>query len=182
MRTERFRLGDEVVEVTPADLGDGRWSFRIARGSGASRMETTLELDARRLGDGHWLARTKDALHEARVEREPGGGEGRTVRFGAEHVALARIDPFEGGGGAGGGGARGPRKVAAPIPGRVISVDVAVGDAVAEGQAVVVVEAMKMANELRTPIAGRVKSVHAKAGDRVDAGVALVVVEPVPSS
>jgi biotin carboxyl carrier protein len=49
---------------------------------------------------------------------------------------------------------------------------------VQEGQAVVIVEAMKMANELRTPIAGRVAAVRVAAGATVEAGQPLVVVEP----
>jgi biotin carboxyl carrier protein len=54
---------------------------------------------------------------------------------------------------------------------------VAPGDAVAARQSVVVVEAMKMENELRSPKAGRVKDVAVTAGTSVEAGRVLVVIE-----
>jgi pyruvate carboxylase subunit B len=60
------------------------------------------------------------------------------------------------------------------MPGRVVKVLVAVGDEVAAQQAVVVVEAMKMENELRANVAGRVESVHVKAGDAVEGSALLV--------
>jgi biotin carboxyl carrier protein len=63
------------------------------------------------------------------------------------------------------------------MPGRVVRVLVEPGDEVAVRQGVVVVEAMKMENELRSPKAGRVKDVSVKAGDSVEAGRVLLVVE-----
>lgn len=76
-----------------------------------------------------------------------------------------------------GGGAAGPRAVKAPMPGRVVRVLAAVGDEVAEHQGVVVIEAMKMQNELKSPKAGRVVRVAVTVGDAVGAGDVLAVVE-----
>ncbi len=76
-----------------------------------------------------------------------------------------------------GGGAAGPRPVKAPMPGRVVRVLVAPGDEVAEHQGVVVIEAMKMQNELKSPKAGRVVSVGIAVGDTVGSGDVLAVVE-----
>jgi biotin carboxyl carrier protein len=76
-----------------------------------------------------------------------------------------------------GSGADGPRPVKAPMPGRVVRVLVAVGDEVTEGQGVVVIEAMKMQNELKASKAGRVMKIAAVVGDTVGAGDVLVVVE-----
>ena len=76
-----------------------------------------------------------------------------------------------------GGGAAGPRAVKAPMPGRVVRVLVAVGDEVAEQQGVIVIEAMKMQNELKSPKAGKVVRVTVAVGDTVGAGDVLVVVE-----
>jgi biotin carboxyl carrier protein len=63
------------------------------------------------------------------------------------------------------------------MPGRVVRVLVAPGDEVQARQAVVVVEAMKMENELRSPKAGRVKDVAVTPGTSVEAGRVLVVIE-----
>jgi acetyl/propionyl-CoA carboxylase alpha subunit len=76
-----------------------------------------------------------------------------------------------------GGGAQGPRPVKAPMPGRVVRLLVEVGDEVAEGQGVVVIEAMKMQNELKASKAGRVARIGVVVGDTVGAGEILVVVE-----
>ena len=65
----------------------------------------------------------------------------------------------------------------APMPGRVVRVLVAVGDEVAEDAGVVVIEAMKMQNELKSPKAGRVIRVGVAVGDTVGSGDVLVVVE-----
>ena len=75
------------------------------------------------------------------------------------------------------GRADGEQKVVAPMPGRVVRVLVSEGDEVEARQPVVVIEAMKMENELRAPAAGRVREVAASPGTSVEAGRVLVVIE-----
>jgi pyruvate carboxylase subunit B len=67
--------------------------------------------------------------------------------------------------------------VRAPMPGLVVRIEVAVGDAVEPGKSLVVVEAMKMENELRAPAAGLVTAVHVAAGAPVEKGAALVTLQ-----
>ena len=69
----------------------------------------------------------------------------------------------------------GPFEVHAMIPGRVAAVTVAVGDAVTTGQTLLVVEAMKMQNELRAPRDGVVERVSVGVGETIDLGDLLVV-------
>ncbi len=71
----------------------------------------------------------------------------------------------------------GEARVAAPMPGRVLRVLVKPGDDVAVGQGLVVVEAMKMENEIGSPKAGRVREVAVTDGQSVESGRLLVVVE-----
>jgi biotin carboxyl carrier protein len=73
--------------------------------------------------------------------------------------------------------AHGEQSIIAPMPGRVVRVLVSAGDEVTARQPVVVVEAMKMENELRSPKAGRVKQVAVAPGTPVEAGRVLVVIE-----
>jgi biotin carboxyl carrier protein len=68
----------------------------------------------------------------------------------------------------------GPQQVIAPMPGKIVRVLVAAGDAVAARQALVVVEAMKMENELRAERPGIVARVHVKDGASVEAGAPLI--------
>ena len=75
------------------------------------------------------------------------------------------------------GGGKGPQKLLAPMPGKVVKVMVKPGDAVVDRQGVVVVEAMKMENELRAPKAGTVAEVRTAEGASVEAGAVLIVVE-----
>ena len=70
----------------------------------------------------------------------------------------------------------GPQRIDAPMPGKVVRVMVKVGDEVAEGQGLVVVEAMKMENELKSPKAGKVTELHAVEGAAVESGAKLAVV------
>jgi biotin carboxyl carrier protein len=70
----------------------------------------------------------------------------------------------------------GPQRIDAPMPGKVVRVLVKVGDEVQEGQGLVVVEAMKMENELRSPKAGTIVELHAVEGAAVESGAKLVVV------
>ena len=66
--------------------------------------------------------------------------------------------------------------LAAPMPGMIVEVKCAVGDTVAAGDEVLILEAMKMQNPLTSPIDGVVKAVNVKAGDSVDSGDVLIVI------
>ena len=72
-------------------------------------------------------------------------------------------------------GASGPTEIRAIIPGRVAAIRVVVGDVVEAGQSLLVVEAMKMQNELRAPRAGTVERVAVADADTIDNGDLLVV-------
>jgi biotin carboxyl carrier protein len=76
-----------------------------------------------------------------------------------------------------GGGAEGAKKVIAPMPGKVVRVLVKDHDAVEAGQGVVVVEAMKMQNELKAPKQGVIQKVLVAEGASVNAGDVLLVIE-----
>src|SRR3990172_6966154 len=65
---------------------------------------------------------------------------------------------------------QGRQKVSVPMPGKVIAVLVGEGERVEKGQGLVIVEAMKMENEVRSPVAGEVREVRVKPGDVLEAG------------
>lgn len=78
--------------------------------------------------------------------------------------------------------AHGKQEVEAAMPGKVVKLNVAVGDLVTEGASLLVLEAMKMENDIPSPIAGKVTAVNTSVGSSVEAGAKLVVVEPVEAS
>jgi pyruvate carboxylase subunit B len=74
-------------------------------------------------------------------------------------------------------GPTGPAPLVAPMPGMIVRVAVQVGDTVQPGQGLVVMEAMKMENELRATAAGTVKAVLAQPGTAVEKGAVLLELE-----
>ena len=73
--------------------------------------------------------------------------------------------------------ASGPAPLTAPMPGLIVRINVKAGDRVGQGQGLVVMEAMKMENELRASSAGVVKHVHATVGSAVEKGMVLIEME-----
>lgn len=71
----------------------------------------------------------------------------------------------------------GGEKVASPMPGTILSVSVAAGDAVKKGQTLMILEAMKMENEILSPRDGTIASVHTSKGAAVEAGTLLCVIQ-----
>ena len=67
--------------------------------------------------------------------------------------------------------------VRSPMPGKIVSVSVAVGDSVTKGQPILVLESMKMENTIASPIDGTVSAVHVGAGDAVQHGQTLAEIE-----
>ena len=77
-----------------------------------------------------------------------------------------------------GGGRKRSGTVSASMPGKVVTVEVRIGDSVNEGETILILEAMKMQNEVAAPISGTVTEVHCQDGMNVEANVPLVVIEP----
>ena len=73
--------------------------------------------------------------------------------------------------------AHGRASILAPMPGKIVRILVAAGDEVVAGQGIVVVEAMKMQNEMKAPKDGRVLAIEVKENDSVTAGAVLAVIE-----
>jgi biotin carboxyl carrier protein len=71
----------------------------------------------------------------------------------------------------------GPKKLTAPMPGKIVSVLVSPGDEVEAGAGVMVVEAMKMQNEIKSPKKGTIRKILVSAGAPVNAGDVLAIVE-----
>ncbi|MCG8590846.1 MAG: HlyD family efflux transporter periplasmic adaptor subunit [Proteobacteria bacterium] len=76
----------------------------------------------------------------------------------------------------------GPQTIEAEMPGKVVKLNVAVGDSVTEGEGVVIVEAMKMENEIRSPMDGVIQEIGVSEGQTVEAGALLFVVAPAPEA
>lgn len=159
-----------VEEVGPA-------SYRVTVG------DQQIALDLRRIGPNevhvlHGLEGRDLLLERSREEGttlvHSDGSAARVTLLDERRAARAAIL------GAHGGGARsadGTVAIRAPMPGKVVKALVRPGESVSAGQGVIVIEAMKMENELRAPVDGRVKEIRAHEGQSVEAGEHLVFLE-----
>jgi 3-methylcrotonyl-CoA carboxylase alpha subunit len=149
-----LRSGEIVFPVAATPLSDGRWRLEwdgVAHVAAAQEGGVVL--------DG--LAGRATVVS---------GGEGLTVIAGGVNHGFAIVDPLAPPAQAASGGGR----VAAPIPGRIASVLVAVGETVRRGQTLLVLEAMKMEMPLTAPADGVIATLRCAAGDMVDEGIELV--------
>jgi biotin carboxyl carrier protein len=99
------------------------------------------------------------------------------VEIGGRTFQVEIRDPRERTRKGAGAGAAGRQSIVAPMPGKVIRILVAPGDAVEAGQGLIVVEAMKMQNEMKAPRAGVIAQLHASEGATVAVGETLLIIE-----
>jgi len=162
-------IGGRLLHVAVTRAGDG---FAVTVDG------RTRQVDAARI-DAHTLSLLVDTVwsKEVSIAADPVGGQ-LGVHVGATPVTVTlngrrrwgRKDE-------GAGTASGPQRLVAPMPGKVVRVLVKSGDPVTVRQPVVVVEAMKMENELRASREGTIAEVHAREGMSVDAGALLIVIQ-----
>lgn len=162
-------VGGEEREVEVTELAPGRYRVTIG--------ERVVEADAHAV-NGRSLSLIVDGgSYAVQLDRAPRGDVVllRGHRVHAEVLDLRQIrlrraqslaHPQDG-----------PREVLAPMPGKVVAVLVREDESVLEGQGLVVIEAMKMENELRSPKAGIVRRVAVQAGTAVDGGALLCIVD-----
>jgi biotin carboxyl carrier protein len=155
-------------------------TVQVSREGG--RFEVVLDggrhvVDAVAIEPGRWSFLTEDGRsHEVAVSSGRNGT--LTVVVDGSVVPVAIRDSRRRRGVARAYGAtNGPARITAPMPGKVVRVLAARGQTVAARQGVVVVEAMKMENELRAPRAGTVAEVLVQEGAPVEAGALLLTIE-----
>jgi biotin carboxyl carrier protein len=158
-------VGEESVVVDVAGA-DGRYRITIG--------DTVWEVDARLTAPGRYSLLLDGASRVADVVEREGA---RLVSVGGELYEIAVEDQTRHSirtrGGA--AGASRSRTLTAPLPGKISRVAVRPGDAVAAGDTLVVIEAMKMENEFKAGAAGTVAEVRVTPGQAVNAGDVLVV-------
>jgi biotin carboxyl carrier protein len=148
---------DDPGEVFVEPFGDGRLVVH-----GAAGVDRPAVLgEPRHLPDGRHVVEV--VVDGWRFELEIEDDARATLRERATRVSDATA-------------ASGPLEVRAAIPGRVAAVAVAPGDEVEAGATLLVVEAMKMQNELRAPRAGRIERIGVGAGDTIELGDLLAVI------
>jgi biotin carboxyl carrier protein len=134
--------------------------------------ERTLELDVVKTSDHDFSVLIDGVSHDVTVEKTSGG-----------FAVLVRGDRFDvdlkdavKGLALGPAAHAGPLKLTAPMPGKIVKVLVAAGEAVEAGHGVLVMEAMKMENELKAGRAGTVQEIRVKEGQAVEMGALLLVI------
>jgi biotin carboxyl carrier protein len=145
---------------------DGRWSCRVDG--------RNVEVDAVLVRPDVLSLRIGNTAYEVKSERE---ANVLHVWVGSRQFAAEVRDPRSLRGRTRAGDDRSPKKVTAPMPGKVVRLLVREGDEVKTGAGVAVVEAMKMQNEIKSPKRGTVRKVLVSEGAAVNAGDVLVIVE-----
>ena len=69
-------------------------------------------------------------------------------------------------------------KISSSIPGKIVSLNVKIGDIVKQGQVVMILEAMKMQNEIQAPLSGEIIEINCLSGESIEANMPLIVIEP----
>jgi biotin carboxyl carrier protein len=116
-----------------------------------------------------------DRVYRCDLEESPGGAV--EVIVNGERIPVAARDKKHLRGQTGAAAASGQAKLLAPMPGKVVRVLLNAGDEVAARQGVLVVEAMKMQNEVQSPKAGKIAEIKVSEGQTVNAGDVLAVIE-----
>jgi len=162
VRLDATALGRTIrVEVREQD---GRYHLELDG--------TPMVVDLVETGDHFASLVVGGESHEVGLVPTP---DGYRVHVGA-HSVVVRVQDAARGATAPTSRDEGPARVVAPMPGRVVRVLTAAGRTVEPGEGLVVVEAMKMENELRSPRGGAVTEVKVEEGQAVEAGALLVVV------
>ena len=155
-----------ILELEEAAFSGGACQFHLdARPAKA---------DVREVEPGVYSILMEGRSFEVRIES---GAQGYYAAVNGRRYSIQVRDPRRLSRGGGSLAVTGRQKVTSPMPGKVVRVLVQEGDEVTAGQGLVVVEAMKMQNEIRSPKAGRVVAVMVKEGAAVGGGEALVEVE-----
>jgi biotin carboxyl carrier protein len=145
---------------------EGRWSCRLDG--------RDLEVDAVLARPDVLSLRIGNMAYEIKSERVANDLQ---LWVGSRRFAVEVHDPRSLRGRARTGDDHGPRKITAPMPGKVVRVLVREGDEVEPGAGVAVVEAMKMQNEIKSPKKGTVRQILVGEGAAVNAGDVLAIVE-----
>jgi biotin carboxyl carrier protein len=160
-----------------ARAGSSIHEVSIERRNGIYVVEidgTRHEVDSRKLEGDFYTFLVEGRSYEVSVEAD---GDRYFVRHGAAEHVVTLTDPGRAARDAKGEVGAGAADVVSVMPGKVVRVLVHEGDAVEEGQGLVVVEAMKMENEITAPKAGKISAVKVQPGLAVDAGAALMALD-----
>lgn len=138
----------------------------------------SYELELRDLGAGEYLLIDGNTVYNCRVEDSLNHAGHVEVTLRGLNYAVKLTDPKRlRGAQSGAEHDKGTARIVAPMPGKVVRVLVEAGAEVDAGAGILVVEAMKMQNEMKAPKAGHVVSINAQAGSTVNAGDVLAVIE-----
>jgi biotin carboxyl carrier protein len=136
------------------------------------------ELEVRALGRGEYLLLQGSSVNKCRVEGKESARNSFEVTLQGHSYQITITDPKRlRRGQSAAGHDHGSAEIVSPMPGKVIRVLVKKGATVEAGAGIIVVEAMKMQNEMKAPKAGVVVAINAEAGATVNAGDVLVVIE-----
>jgi biotin carboxyl carrier protein len=164
-----------------AVIGDNQGEIQIREDSGRVFAEIDgrrYDLEVHESGAGGYLLISHGQVYECRVEGRAESGKEIEVIVGTNTYSITLNDPrkLKSATSTSAHGDNAAR-IIAPMPGKVVRVLVEVGTEVAAGDGILVVEAMKMQNEMKSPKAGKVVALNVAPGATVNGGDVLAVIE-----
>lgn len=162
-----------------AQIGDDKHEVEIKRDGDRVVAEIDgrkYEIEASEPEPNVFLLKNDGKIFQAFVS--PRSSQPMAVRVGTDEIDITLIDPKRLRASAGAGEhAGGLAEIKTAMPGKVVRILISQGDAVEKGDGIIVVEAMKMQNEMRSPKDGKVSEIRVAEGETVGAGDVLVVIE-----
>lgn len=179
----QLRARDELREhqldlhsIGADDVSGGKIEFVLDRAADVAEASRPEVADWAAIGPGLYSIILNGHSYEVRVARAEGDGSAGkfVVRLNGREYPVEVRDPRQRRRSSRAGADEGPQEIVAPMPSRIVKVLVEVGQKVEASAGLVIVEAMKMQNELRAPRAGRVERIYVREGEGVETGTKLV--------
>ena len=164
-----------------AEIGSEKHEIEIRReGERVSARidDREYELEASEVEPNVYLLKNENKIYEVFVSPQANQNEPFAIKIKNQELAISLIDPKRlRGAGASSGNADGIVEIKTAMPGKLVRVLVETGAEIRQGESVLVVEAMKMQNEMKSPKDGIVREIRFTEGATVNAGDVLAIIE-----
>ena len=160
------------------EIGGKIYAAEFAAGNGMARITIDGKIHEAAVSEpepGIFVVLINERVYSCVIDQTPAGQT--EIHVNHDPIQVSVFDRKRFTGGSAGAASHGRASLTAPMPGKVVRIMVKVGDAVAAHQGIMVVEAMKMQNEVQSPKDGTMTEIRVSEGQTVNAGEVLAVID-----